>query len=638
MGKNRLFVEIISLKWVKELFLRSNCNWMIKFIKYCLAAGSLLFAACSVERVEEKPINGGDDGKILVSIGQSINIKSRTGLDSDGYSSVWTAGDQIAVWAEGSDGTFDLEATKFTMHRFTQSLNQAVFTAFINPLEEDNYIYYSTYPTPTSVSGTQATYSIPTEQNGSQFVGSCDIMVAEPVLGSALKEGIISDFNFHFLHKMHALRIVLPDDGKLMDTPIDRIEFTFPTAVVGDVVVDATDPYTPAVLTNGSKQLNISIPDGYKAGDYIWAMIFPKYISGEVKYRVYAGEYISVEKSITFEKNAQESHISPMRVAIPDPYLTTTITIAIDENHLGETPTNVSIYDLSGNQITISNYDYSKGRFDVLIDGVLDGPSLKGQQYKVRFESANAIVEETITLPAIKSYYQNEVAIDVPYLLFEDFSQAKAYEQNDAYTPTDSNENNASYRKGYLLDGYMPDNGWNAARFKIDAGNCIRLNVRYQSGAWIVGRYCGRLDTPALKAIKSGSSVNVRIEFDLACYVPFGYKLGIGSIVGANELFDDTNNSVTFYQISKHTSSESSTLNGDNQGDISSEYSSPTFVRNFTEDTFKGTFWAQSVNISGCGSTTRLTWWPSTAQNSRETGANCVYYIYIDNIRVSIAQ
>lgn len=609
-----------------------------KFSRYCLAAVVLFFVACTAERVEDTTISEGNDGKIFVSIGQSINIKSRTALDQDGRSSIWTAGDKIAVWAMDSEGNMDMTASPFILYRFTQSLNQAVFSAFIDPLESDTYTYFATYPTPTSVSGTEAIYTIPTEQDGSKFVGSCDIMVAEPVIGSALTESTISDFNFHFMHKMHALRIVLPDDGKLMDTPIDRIEFTFPSAVVGDVTVDATDPYTPATLTNGSKQLNISIPEGYKAGDYIWAMIFPKYIRGEVKYRVYAGDYISVERSINFTKNAQESHISPLSFEIPDPYLTTTITIAIDENHLGENPTNVSITDISGNPITIANADYNSGRFDVVVEGVLDGPSLKGQQYIVRFESANAVVNQTITLPAIQSYRQNDVAVDVPYLLFEDFSQAKAYEQNDAYTPSGNSEDGASYRKGYLLDGYMSSNGWNAARFKIDAGNCIRLNVRYQSGAWIVGRYCGRLDTPALKSLKSGANVKVKVDFDLACYVPFGYKVGIGSIMGANEVLDDTNNSVTYYQISKHTSSESSTLNGENQNDINAEYTSPTFVRNITEDSFKGDFWSQSVNISGCGPTTRLTWWPSTTQNGSYSGANCVYYIYIDNIKISITQ
>ena len=133
-----------------------------KFSRYCLAAVVLFFVACTAERVEDTTISEGNDGKIFVSIGQSINIKSRTALDQDGRSSIWTAGDKIAVWAMDSEGNMDMTASPFTLYRFTQSLNQAVFSAFIDPLESDTYTYFATYPTPTSVSGTEAIYTIPT--------------------------------------------------------------------------------------------------------------------------------------------------------------------------------------------------------------------------------------------------------------------------------------------------------------------------------------------------------------------------------------------------------------------------------------------------------------------------------------------
>ncbi|MBQ9138019.1 MAG: fimbrillin family protein [Alistipes sp.] len=601
------------------------------FTSLCLALSLL---SCSTE-ADYTPEGSSTSGKVKVSFGQTLSIKSRTSVAEDGYTAIWSAGDKIALWAKDSAGEFALQAETFSLYHLTDQYYNAIFSAFIDPMPSGEYTYYATYPTPNAVDGTRATYTISSEQVGSTFVGNCDIMVATPTTGAELAEGVVNNLNFRFSHKMHALKIVLPDEGKLMDTPIDCIELTFPTAVVGDVTVDASSPTAPPVLSNGSNKLTVYIPDGYKAGDNIWAMIYPSYLSGDITYRVYAGDFISVEKSITVEKSAQESHISPMSVEIPDPYLTTTITVAIDQNYLGEEPTAVSITDTAGNPITISNYDYTTGRFDVLLEGVLDGASLAGQQYIAVFESANAIVQQTFTLPAIRPYRQNDIPVDVPYLLYEDFSGATAAESRDAYAASADED---QVLDGFLLNDWMTTDGWNAARFKIDAGNCIRLNVRYQSGGLVVGRYCGRLDTPALSKLKSGANVNIKVEFDLACYVPFGIIIGIGSVMGANEVLDDTNNSVTFYQISKHTSSETSALKGDNQGDISSEYSSPTFVRNVTEDTFNCSFWPQSVNISGVGPTTRITWWPSTTQKTSRLGANCVYYIYIDNIRISIAQ
>ena len=117
-------------------------------------------------------------------------------------------------------------------------------------------------------------------------------MVARPITAAALAEGVVTELGLKFVHKMHALRIILPDNT-LQGSPIYKIEFSFPTNVVGDVTVDITDPYAEATLTNGSTNLTLSIPSDYKAGDYLYAMIFPTDLTGNISYRVFAGDYIS---------------------------------------------------------------------------------------------------------------------------------------------------------------------------------------------------------------------------------------------------------------------------------------------------------------------------------------------------------
>ena len=583
---------------------------------------SLALVACSNSE-QGSSIN---DGKIKVSIGQSATISSRTSVGDDGHSAIWSDGDKIALWATNEAGEATMQAESFALYHFAESYSRAIFTAFIDPMPSGSYTYYATYPTPDSVSGTLATYNIASTQQGSGFVGSCDIMVATPVVAEALTEERVNNLNLHFAHKMHALRIVLPEDASLMGNAIDAIEFEFPTEVVGDVTVDAANPAAPATLTNGSKHLTITIPQGYVSGNYVWGLIFPTTITEDVKYRVYAGEYISKYSAISLNKEAQQSHITPMSVAIPTVDLTTTITIKVDGNNLGEDYNTISIINNQGQTLGTFAANSSHS-YDINIEGTLDPATISGKQYRVRYESANAIVEDNITMPTIVPYRPNTVLSTVPYLLFEDFSGAKQSEKDDSYAGSADRDGNLT---GYLLNDYMTTNGWNAARYRLEAGKAIRINVRYESGGFVVGRYCGRLDTPALKGIKSGANVNVKLEFDLACYVPIGYKL-LSSL-------DDTAASVTSYVVATHTSSESSAINGVNQNSVSGIYTSPTFVRNVTEDTFDCNYWQQSVGITGCTSNTRITWFPQTSQSASVAGANCVYYIYIDNIKVSIAK
>ena len=583
---------------------------------------SLALVACS----HNEPGTGINDGKIKVSIGQQATISSRTSIGDDGHSAVWSDGDKIALWAINEAGEAALQAESFALYHFAENYSRAIFTAFINPMQSGSYTYYATYPTPKSVSGTLATYTLADTQQGSGFVGSCDIMVASPVTAQALTEEKVNNLGLHFSHKMHALRIVLPEQGTLMGKAIDAIEFEFPTEVVGDVTVDAANPTAPATLSNGSKRLTITIPEGYVSGNYVWGLIFPTTITEDVKYRVYADEYISKFSAISLNKEAQQSHITPMSVAIPEADLTTTITIDVSGNNLGEEYNSVTVINDAGNTVAAFAAN-SSHKYDIVIEGLFDPATVSGKQYRVRYESANAIVEDNITMPTIVPYRPNNISSTVPYLLFEDFSGALQSEHQDSYNSSADSDRTMT---GHLLDDYMTTNGWNAARYRLEAGKAIRINVRYESGGWVVGRYCGRLDTPALKALKSNANVNIKLEFDLACYVPSAYNLGSS--------IDDTTASVTSFKIATHTNSESSAINGSNQNNVSGVYSSPTFVSNMTENSFDCNYWQESVNLSGCTNQTRITWFPQTSQSSSVIGANCVYYIYIDNIKVSIAK
>ena len=176
----------------------------------------------------------------------------------------------------------------------------------------------------------------------------------------------------------------------------------------------------------------------------------------------------------------------------------------------------------------------------------------------------------------------------------------------------------------------MPIDGWNAARFKIEASKSARINVRYQSGAWTVERVCGRLDTPAMKGLKSGANVTLKVTFDTGFYIPAGYNR------------DDSGSTNAFFKIGRHTDSESSAISGDNQNDIDGRctitHTSGNYGSSFGNSSFSSVFPTVSYNISGCTSSTRIVWWPCTHQDASVIAANSCYYMYIDNIKVQIVQ
>ena len=250
--------------------------------------------------------------------------------------------------------------------------------------------------------------------------------------------------------------------------------------------------------------------------------------------------------------------------------------------------------------------------------------SILGGTAKLVFETESALVEKTLTAANIRKD-GNTASVelgDVPYLLFEDFSRATDKYKSDSYTAEANSDMNTD---GELLDSAMPVTGWNAARFKIFGGNCIRLNVRYQSGAWIVGRYCGRLDTPAMSYLKPGVSVKLSIEFDSAFMIPKGNSV------------DDVENKVAYLTVGTHTKGQSSAINSDTQGDIkdmcSVVYESE---KHANEDVTKMSH--TSIVVTGCGPDTRFVFFPCTTQETKHIAANCCYYVYLDNIKVQIVK
>lgn len=597
-------------------FCRAIAISMKRFSIYTLL--TLLAVSCTSSFTEVE--NGSD--MIEVFFGQSTTIGSRTSIADDGAAS-WSKTDKIALWAAKSDGTFALANQTFSLHHYSTTYDRAVFSSKIpNTLTEQSYTYYATYPVPKSVDGNIARFNLPATQNGTRELGSRDIMVARPETGAALVEDEYLNLDLGFTHKMHTLRLQLAE-SQLNGVAIDKIIIEFPTEVVGDVFVDVTDPNAAPTYRNALNYMTILVPEGYTAGDYIWATIFPTTLSGDIAYRVCAGEYTSKTRTISLNKEAQPQRVTPMSMPIPEPI--TAVYIAVtDSSNLGEEFHTITIMDANGN--TLSTFARNALDEYYLPENVT---ITSGQALTIGYESENAYVTTKVTAPTIQTGKTHRIESVVPYLLFEDGSGIHTnFEKDDARVYS------LMSADGVLLDNYMTTAGWNGAHIKLVAGQSMRVNVRQQSTVAST-RSNGRLDTPALKGIKAGKSVKLQIWFDMGSYANSGYS---------------KNNDI--YCISGvHSKSDTSAINGvattgtsfDDvsrlSGQFSTVYLQTDFLgNNYTNDSFNATFPTFTYTATGCTSATRFCWFPCCVQPNSIWSNNAHYYIYLDNIKVKIVK
>lgn len=567
------------------------------------------------------------------------HISTRPAIDDAGKAT-WTDGDTFALWAVDGTGQRDIDAAKFTMYYYWQTYDYAVFTANNVPvLEAGDYTYYATAPMPASTSGLTSTYNLSSEQAADAFNSAYDIMVATPLIAEAITpDNTVNYLGLDFAHKMHTLKVSIAENK--LGSPISALRFTFPTNVTGTVTVDAANPTAAPTLSNGSTTLNLNLATAINAGSgAAWGVIFPTTIEGDVKVTAVGTDgRLSKEKTVNINKTYAEGHLTPLSFSVP--VIRPTLRFSIGNNYLGEPVQKLTIADHNGDSVTFDVNE--QNRYDFTIDSdftdtVFD--HYEGKTFTATFESKNAIVSTTFVMPAALTAGLNVIpAIDVPYLLFEDFScihtEAESYGDNTLGGNVTGGATDERKQPGSSLDSYMSHTGWNAARFMLGVGTCPRINMRSQvvkvfSLSWGSSHY-GRLDTPPLSRLKSGASVKLNIQFDSG---GVEYEGASGDVVGIN-MATHTNsaNPIDGIPTGKNgvTSEYSTTLN-----DFGTTVYAVRVASNYTVDSFGSTFPTHTVVVNKATNATRLVFYPTTAIEL-DSIDNCESAIYIDNIKVSI--
>lgn len=444
---------------------------------------------------------------------------TRTSLDPDGKSTRWSVGDKLAVWAKSGDGEFVFESTPFALRYYSEEYAKAYFTSNIASMAEGEYTYMLSYPMPTSVNGTLATYSLPSEQTGA-YDGRYDVMLAEPAVAGALNAKSSVELNTIMRHQMHALKITVPEKASNFDNKIYSLEITFPTAVVGDMVIDVSDPSESPIYKNTSNVITVSSSEGFNVGDDIWVFVLPGQVTGDVSYTIRGSEQRSEKATYPIDRNMQRGHVTPIRMAMPPFAKYTAFNFSVGENYLGEDFNFFTLYDSNGTNMG-TFYRNAENRYTFAYEGEFDVAPYNNSNWKLVFDTDNAIVENSVNLGTLRAYYENDIApVDIPYLLYEDFNAAS---ESESY----GNNNYASSEReqpGKSLDGAMSTNGWNAARYWLKPG-AMRLNSRAQCVKIVMvfaSSHHGRMDTPPLgsatRGLKPGKSVKLQMQFDAALY------------------------------------------------------------------------------------------------------------------------
>lgn len=544
-------------------------------------------------------------------------------LDPSAGRFTWETGDKVAVWADNQSGSPVLEAREFTLLA-RDNYDKGYFTSTLDtPMEEDTYDYYIAFPLPSSFSGKNAVFNLPSRQDG-KASGAC-IAISDAIEAGALREfdeqrpvSETISLDLRLRHLLHYLRFYIPQGENALNEPITSLEFSMPQGIAGTVNVNMADG--SATLTDAQTSVTLAPEEAVQDGEFISSSIFPPqrtYINDEfLNVRVFSENWYSDIEPIRLEgRDFQAGHITtvPLRAKTVSPVYNLTFTLI--SNNLGQEVKNLTFtFD---NEVTWggerwTSFSYADPDGSTFIPGekivlkTLDESefrALSGTGFTASYESADAIVSERITFPDMSTGNSVNVGLNCPYLMFEDFSCIQSsFNSGDKHSA--SNTGNKS--------PYYIESGWSVARAGGEAGTAIRLAAHREA----VACYHSRCDSPLLSGIKEGHTVNISLTFNYSMNRQeggIGSKPKLGATVNVGWTTDT--------------------------GNLSSGNETGTFPDSFyvNEDTgsYTNINHEHSARLEGITNAMRL-----SIRELAETKAdmtNGTYWLYLDNIKVSIA-
>ena len=621
-----------------------------------------------------------NDGPLTVGFHVGDGSQTRTQMMPNGLSAEWEAGDELALWARNSSGSYTLSNQIFKTYGldgqrgfFTSTLDSA--------MPEDTYTYYCCYPAPVSLSGTKVTFDVPAVQDG-KASGGADIMIATPVQHGALtpvpEPEDHSGMSMTMNRMMHQFRFYIPADNAVIgDETITRIVLSFPRNVTGKATMDLTDPTSAPVLSEGGSKITINLSDPLQASTaqdtYYACMVMnpTAFDAGEsLRVQAYTSSMIAQVDPIDLcARDFQAGHSTPVKLkitAITDyPY---SLSFKVAANNLGENPNSITLTAPNGCVWTDEGsnvYTYSPGsqievgqQIVFRFEDEAAYRAFSGKSISVTYDSDNALMYQTVTVPDLSGTNAGNVSLTVPYLFYEDFSGIQSFSDGHD-NPTVikvkswSDFKNLVTGLGNVSDTYVGItdlssyalDGWYGTRVAGQSGTSVRICCRYEHVALAGAYYKGRIYSPFMSGIKDGKDVKISVSFrygaarneldpgifgDPADKLPLMY-FGINTqetITNPDEIEGDIIDSITgLYGGSGYASNNVTSL-------------SPLAIKAEKMSQLNGSYTAftgtRTVTIDNVDNAMRLAWILSTDNSKSNVHAN--YWLYIDDIKVQIAK
>lgn len=534
----------------------------------------------------------------------------------------WSERDTIELYwrTTGSSDALN-NGQPFSCYRFEGTVS--TFSTEMEALPSGSYDYFATYPKPASVNGTQVTYNLPAEQPGTycppdlhaEYTGNLDFMLATPLSSQPNLDGN-NTLTMNFIHQCHVMRIQVPTGRNQWGSPIRKLRVEFPSPVVGKMTMDLTNPTATPTLTEGSntvtavlsKPLTESEEDDVN-GNYVWLFLCPGTVNGTVRFTAYDeqdNQITSISQQINRELKA--GRITPVNLTIPGSLSTTNLVFSITGNNLGETPNTFTVTAPEGalfcngtnqQEFQVNASDNYTVSFYNQTNGVNHSELIRTNGLTFTYDSDNAIVSELQEISFEEEASEN-INLTVPYLLYEDFSDVNSF---DYETDRILINPDATWLDQYGLTG------WSGTRVGVEAGKAMRISVRHET----VAQYPGRVDSPPLSAIKKGHSVKVRLSFN-AGQTSEWVRCKVG-VTTQNDLHPG------------NTEPEGGFT--ETQFALDADYNNIPNAYTFQSESF----------LQSCTNQTRLSW--NVVRNYDFWGngwESSTWFIYLDNIRVSIVQ
>lgn len=595
-------------------------RWIKTIRAHFVPVLALILSACGAEDFQV-PHTGTHE----VGFYAGGSTQTRTEMLPNGLSAVWSAGDELAVWARNSAGDFALSNQIFKTYGLDD--RRGFFTSELDSaMPEGDYTYYCTYPVPTYVNGTTATFNLPAVQDG-KVTGGADIMIATPVQYGALTPvpdpEDHSGMSMQMNRMMHQFRFWVPmDDTWLGGEKIEKIEINFPKAVVGTVNMDITDLSVPSTLSNPGNSVTLKLSDPIAVTDqdqydYACMAINPtSFAAGEtMSLRAYTASRILFFDPVDLQARTFEAgHSTPVKLKITDAIEYGRVFFTVSANNLGENANSITLTAPAGcvwgntgsNVYTYRpGYEISAGeRFEIMFEDIDAFRNLSKKSITVTFDTEHVNTSQTIIMPDMSSGSIAEISASMPYLLYEDFSSVGTFSSNDAYSSSFVTGSKGAH--SFL-------NGWTGGRIGAEAGKCIRIACRRETSA----RYPARVDSAPIIELKKTADIVVTFDYGMNNQ----YSGGLISNADVGQ---------TFYV--GYVQSDTAFKSGDDDG----TFDAGTYMHDKT-GSYDSTPYNDSFRLTNVPTgMVRISWRTVIENNAGLTNTTC--WLYIDNVKVQIAK